>query len=336
MATNSPHHPTHLADIRVRPRLFAAWEKRRHRQAHWFVECFAEALGVFFYCYAGIGSQASFVIGNILGLPGVGSLYTVGFAYSLGIGMAITVCSATSGGHFNPAVTTCFVLFKGFPIPKAFRYMVSQVLGGFIACMLIYLQWRHLILEAEGLLASNGTLDAINFTSNGPAGIFALYATPGSSLGQIWVNEFVVDFFIGLTIWACLDPTNFAVSPVAAPWIIGFAYGVAVWGYSPVGLAANAARDVGARMAALCIWGLKASGGRYAAIAALTNIPATVLAYCVYELILVDSSRVITPQHQAFLAGHQAHMEHSENLGKFPRAPSDDLEDKAQESRHEK
>lgn len=30
------------------------------------------------------------------------------------------------------------------------------------------------------------------------------------------------DFVIGLTIWAIIDPTNFMVSPVAGPWIIGF------------------------------------------------------------------------------------------------------------------
>lgn len=31
------------------------------------------------------------------------------------------------------------------------------------------------------------------------------------------------DFFIGVTIWTCLDPTNFMATPVAAPWIIAVA-----------------------------------------------------------------------------------------------------------------
>ena len=34
-----------------------------------------------------------------------------------------------------------------------------------------------------------------------------------------------------------------------------------------------------------------AAGGPYAAIAALTNIPATVVAACIYEFILTDSDR---------------------------------------------
>ena len=56
-------------------------------------------------------------------------------------------------------------------------------------------------------------------------------------------------------------------------------------------VAANTARDVGGRLAAVAIWGTKANGGRYAAIAALTNIVATLAAYASYEFIFKDSSR---------------------------------------------
>lgn len=44
-------------------------------------------------------------------------------------------------------------------------------------------------------------------------------------------------------------------------------------------------------MMAVAIWGSKASGGAYAAIAALTNILATLIALVVYEAIFTDSSR---------------------------------------------
>lgn len=80
---------------------------------------------------------------------------------------------------------------------------------------------------------------------------------------------------------------------------------------------------------ALTIWGKSASGGKYAAIAAITNIPAMLLATLVYELILVDSSRgdfsphfphdtlfipcfilVLPLAQQQFLNGHKAHLDH--------------------------
>lgn len=93
-------------------------------------------------------------------------------------------------------------------------------------------------------------------------------------------------------------------------------------------VAANTARDVGGRLAAIAIWGTKANGGSYAAIAALTNILATLLAYSFYEFILKDSSRgrsrtiflrlfhaenrvvVVTIIGKEFRDGHAAHLEH--------------------------
>ncbi|KAJ3487678.1 hypothetical protein NLI96_g3375 [Meripilus lineatus] len=263
-------------------------------------------------CPPGVGSTAAFVLGSIAG-ESLSSIFQIGVAYAMGIVLALTICAPTSGGHLNPAVTISFVLFRKFPPLKAVRYIIAQILGGYIACLLIYVQYHHLITEVEAALAAKNALDAVNFTPQGPAGIFALYVTPGSKLGQVFLNEFICDFFIGITIWACLDPTNFSATPVAAPWIIAFAYGVVVWGYSPIGLAANAARDVGGRLAALTIWGMKASGGRYAAIAALTNIPATILGIIFYELFFSDSSRVITSSHVEYIAAHQAHQEHSQS-----------------------
>ncbi len=53
----------------------------------------------------------------------------------------------------------------------------------------------------------------------------------------------------------------------------------------------NSARDVGARLMALTIWGREAGGGSYAAITALTNIPATLLAAVFYEAVFADYNR---------------------------------------------
>ena len=64
-----------------------------------------------------------------------------------------------------------------------------------------------------------------------------------------------------------------------------------VWGFAPLGLAANAARDLGGRFAALTLFGRDAAGGDYAAIAALMSIPATLLAGLFYELIFNASQR---------------------------------------------
>jgi len=303
----------HRADIVPRPGVFKAWERRRHSDpVHWFIECVAEFTGVFFYVYAGVGSTASMVIGNLSDQAYLGSLFQVGFAYAVGVVLALTICASTSGGHFNPCVTISFAVFKGFPWKKVPRYIIAQILGAYIACLVVYLQWKGNIMAVEAGLAAAGKLDAIQFTPNGPAGIFGLYTMPGANLGFVFANEFFVDFFLGLTIWACLDPCNFFAPPAAVPWVIGFAYAAAIWGYAPNGLAANSARDVGGRLAALTIYGTAASGGKYAALAALTNILSTLIAAFFYEIFLTDSSRVLPPAQRDFLFGHKAHLVHRE------------------------
>ena len=89
--------------------------------------------------------------------------------------------------------------------------------------------------------------------------------------------------------------------------------GIIVWSFSPAAVAANAARDLGGRLAVLTLWGTPAAGGSYAAIAALTNIPATIAGGIVYYFIFSDSDRgecaqrsVASTPNQSFLPSYHA------------------------------
>ncbi|KAG0706809.1 aquaporin-like protein [Suillus ampliporus] len=351
-----------LSKIAPRPRWMTSWERLRHKEAHWLVEMIAEMFGVFFYLYAGLGATAAFVVGTLVGNSGIGckslpffqelfrndsaALFTVGVAYAMGIVFAVSLCGATSGGHFNPAVTIASVVFRGFPVRKAARYIFAQILSGYLTCFIIYVQWKDLLVVAEGVLIEKGLYDTMMFSSTGPAGVFGLYVAPGTNLHRVFLNEFVTDFVIGLVIWGCLDPTNHMIPPAVAPWLIGMAYGVSVWGYSPVGVATNSARDLGGRLMAMTIWGSQASGGTYAAITALTNIPATICAALTYELFLGSSTRTLTTHHVQFLRAHKQYYEDN-NIAPYGyleglnvrRDQSDsfqsDMDEKAQESRIE-
>jgi len=301
---------THLVDVIPRPAWLRRWEELRHGRLHWLMECIGEFTGVYFYVYCGIGAQAAYNIGNIGMEVGIGSVLTIGFAYGIGIIAALGIAAPVSGGHFNPCVTICHAVWHGFPLRKVPVYICAQILGAYFASLLVYGQYRTVLKSLEASLIAAGKYDAVQFTPNGVAGIFALYTQPGASLRDTFMNEFFVDFFLGLVIWGCLDPTNFFVPPSAVPFVVGLAYTAVIWDFSPNALAANTARDVGARLMAITIWGTKANGGAYAAIAALTNIPATLLASLVYELIFTDSSRVLPRAQQEFLNGHKAHLDH--------------------------
>ncbi|CAA7267033.1 unnamed protein product [Cyclocybe aegerita] len=279
----------HLRDVKKRPRFLALWEKRRNsKEVHWAIECFAEMLGVFLYVYFGVGSTAGFVIGNILNQP-MSSLFQVGMAYAVGILFALGV-----------------FVFKGFPKLKAVRYITAQIIGAYIASWLVYSQWKFLIVEAEETLKAAGeaVFEATQFTPNGPAGIFGFYLFPGQSLGRAFLNEWVNCTMIGLVLWAALDPTTYFLPPAMGPWVVALTYAACIWGFAIPGISLNTARDVGGRLMAMSVW---AAGGRYAAIAALTNIPATLFAVFLYEFFLVDSDRVVTPPNLEVMNVHANH-----------------------------
>ncbi|CCM00974.1 uncharacterized protein FIBRA_03022 [Fibroporia radiculosa] len=311
MQAEKTSHIVYLADVAPRSKFMASWERFRHGKGRWLVQFLAEAMATFLYTFAGAGSTAAWILGNILAIPALGSLLQIGVAYAVGIVLALTVCLPTSQGHANPAFTI-YAMARGHCTPlRGLMLIVAQILGAYIACLLIYGQYYDFIKEAIAALESKGLYDEVMFTSQGPGGIFGLYTTPGDNLGNIFLNEFVCDFVLAVCILASIEPTNTHTPPAMAPWTIGFIYAIVIWGYAPAALAANSARDVGGRLAALTFWGLPASGGRYAAIAALTNIPATFAGGLFYEFVLNDSSRPITPAHAESAACNKAYEEHA-------------------------
>jgi glycerol uptake facilitator-like aquaporin len=309
--------------------ILASWEEIRNtKEVHWAMECFAEMLGVFIFVFLGVGSTAGFIIGNTIKEQGLSNVLQIGLAYSFGIFFAINVCAATSGGHLNPAVTIAFCIFKKFPVLKALRYIIAQTLGAYFACLFVYNQWKVLIDESEALMMAAGAAEfaATQFTPDGIPGIFVPYISPDQTLARVFMNEFVNCFIIALIIWSALDPTNYFVPPVMMPFVISFAYGVTIWGFVVPGLALNTARDMGSRLMAITIWGLPAGGGSYAAIAGLANIPATLLAACIYEFFLTDSDRAIGGWHMDFINHNMSHGRIQQNADDINLARIDEKE----------
>lgn len=98
----------------------------------------------------------------------------------------------------------------------------------------------------------------------------------------------------GIIIWACLDPANPFVSPQSAPFAIGLAYAVMVWGFADITISTNLARDLGTRMVAAIFYGPGVfTYMHYSWIAILVNVPATLFATGYYEFLMRDSLQKI-------------------------------------------
>ncbi|CAE6438370.1 unnamed protein product [Rhizoctonia solani] len=333
----------HVVDIAPVPSFMKTWERKRPT---WLMEMIAEAWGVFCYTYAGVGATAALVITTAAHEENLGGLLNVAIAYGFGIAFAIITAASTSGGHFNPCVTIAFCLFRGFPLRKVPRYIFAQCVGAFIASICVWGQYhRELGLITNALKAAGK--EAQIFSSSGPAGVIAIFPAAGASMGRVFLNEFIVDFFVvgvrllwnllshyitntflatfnRIVVWACLDPANPFVSAASVPFAIGMAYTAMIIGYVPGTIATNAARDFGARCAAAAIWGRDAFPSPYSAISTLANIPAMLCAVLFYEFFLSDSSRVVVSHAETLHQNAQAHAHHrrltNEMIGESPVA----------------
>lgn len=127
-------------------------------------------------------------------------------------------------------------------------------------------------------------------------------------MGYLFFIEFFVDSYIGIVIWATLDPANPFISPASAPFVIGIAYAAMVWGFADITISTNLARDLGTRLVAAIFYGGEAfTYHHYSWIAILVNIPATLFATGYYELLMRDSLQKIGK-------GHAVHEEGEEGL----------------------
>lgn len=119
-----------------------------------------------------------------------------GAAFALGIAFAIITCASTSGGHFNPAITICFAIWQGFPWRKVPYYIFSQILGAFIAGILMMGMYHQQLSEFETSLKEAGHSGSMVF-NGGPASVLCSIPNGNqTNLGYLFFIEFFVDAYI--------------------------------------------------------------------------------------------------------------------------------------------
>jgi glycerol uptake facilitator protein len=213
------------------------------RRNTYTAELLAEFLGTFTLLIFGLGVVAHFVLRNAVGDPtpapnSFGNFTTVNFAWGFGVVMGVYVAGGVSGAHINPAVTLGLALRRGFPWAKVGPYVVAQVLGAFVAALLIrwnFYEWFNQV-DAGKTFATQG--------------VFSTSPGPDMSIWGGLRSEIIGTGMLVMLVLAITDARNTAPGANMAPWIIGIA--VVVIGMSLgalSGYAINPARDFGPRLA---------------------------------------------------------------------------------------
>jgi len=98
---------------------------------------FAEALGTFYLCFAGIAA----ILCTTPAVGGGGGLVAIALAHGLAISLGVNNFGGISGAHFNPAVTAGMLVTGRITPALAGGYVVAQLAGataGAVICNAVF------------------------------------------------------------------------------------------------------------------------------------------------------------------------------------------------------
>jgi aquaporin Z len=219
-------HVIALGALLIKPKRRFALDAReeRTRPMNWVRAALAEALGTFTLVFVGVLSITGARTAG--GTEGAANLATVGLAYGLAVAVMVAALGATSGGHFNPAVTFGFVLTARMHPLAGLTYWTAQ-LGGAAAA-------GGLIVRLFGPAAVAGGAPALGPEVSPAVGVAV---------------EAVTTFFLVLVVFgtAVDERAPRGIYPLA----IGFTVALGVLATGPLtGAAMNPARSFGPSLAA--------------------------------------------------------------------------------------
>ena len=225
-------------------------------------EMIGEFFGTMVLILFGDGCVAVFGLFGVSQGPGIGAgTWTIiVFGWGLAVMLGIYVSGAISGAHINPAVTLGFAVAGKFPWSKVIPYWIAQLVGAFIAALILYFVYQGALANALGVNHLSISQIASSPTYGGKGFGWIFYTGHRSFVGTFGAfgDEFVGTALLVGLIFAIVDVRNQPVQANLNPLIIGLlivAIGASFG--ANTGYAINPARDFGPRL-----WIAIVSGGQ--------------------------------------------------------------------------
>ncbi len=219
-----------------------------------------EFIGTFVLVFFGCGSVcAAVTTGAQVGI------FQVAIVWGLGIATAIYLTASLSGAHLNPAVTISLAAWGGFPKGRVVGYIVTQIVGAFVAAALLQVIFGGAIQEFEvkngivrGQPGSEASAMVFGEFFPNPQGRPLKEGNPGRmSQGRAFVAETVGTALLLLVIFGSTDSRNRDRPQILTAATIGLTVTMLISLLGPLTMACfNPARDLGPRLfSSLAGWG---------------------------------------------------------------------------------
>lgn len=215
----------------------------------------SEMIGTMILIYLGDGVVANVVLKKTKGTNGGWMVITTGWAFAVAI--PAFIFGATSGAHFNPALTLALASIGDFPWSQVPMYITAQMIGAFLGAFLVFIQYYNHFEATDD--------------KDGKLGVFC--TGPAIRNGKFnFISEFIGTF---LLVFAILGinavPMANGLNTLAVGlliWAIGLSSG------GTTGYAINPARDLAPRIAhaILPVPGKRDSDWKYAWIPVVAPI----------------------------------------------------------------
>ncbi len=200
-------------------------------------ECLAEFAGTAILILFGVG-----VVAQVVTSEGtLGDHDSISWAWGLGVVFGVYTAARISGAHINPAVTLTMAVFRGFDWYKVLPFMLSQVLGAFVAALIVRFTYSEALTNFDPELGIDTQ--------------FVFSTLPGNGALDISQTSALIDQIVGTAIllFLVMSLTD-ARNEIPVGWFAPVAIGLVVvaigmaWGTN-AGYAINPARDFGPRLA---------------------------------------------------------------------------------------
>jgi len=203
-------------------------------------ELSAELLGTFTLIIFGVGVVAQTVL-----TPFSAGAQSIHWAWGLGVVMGIYVAGGISGAHLNPAVTVSLAWRRGFPWGKVLPYSLAQLVGAFLAAMVIRWNYWEAFDKFDPAKGFKSQVVFNTYPNN------ASDAMPNVSQWGAFRDQIIGTAVLVMLVLAIIDARNTAPGSNLAPFIIGLVVvGIGMTLGANAGYAINPARDLGPRLAA--------------------------------------------------------------------------------------